>query len=325
MVFKPEHENSGGRPVLACISAKILRMDWLNYHHLFYFWNVVREGTVSAASRKLRLAQPTISGQLKELEAALGVQLFQRKNGRLTLTDTGSHVYRYANEIFSLGHELQQSLSSSLPAAGTRLVVGVADVVPKLIAQRLLEPALRLEQNLRVECYEDRHERLLAELALYQLDVVITDTPVTASSSFRAYSHLLGQSSVSLFAKPKLAERLRRRFPQSLEGAPVLLPIEQSGLRSALVRWFEQHAIHPRIRGEFQDSALLTALGQAGEGAFAAPTVIEDEIVRQHRVAVVAQLPDIKERFYAVTNERRIGHAAVRAITSGARAELFRA
>ncbi len=200
--FGPTQANSG---------AKLCCMEWLNYHHLFYFWTVAREGTVSAASRKLRLAQPTISGQLKELESALGVALFHRRGGRLALTDTGSHVLRYATEIFSLGRELQESLAGGNQARGQRLVVGIADVVPKLIAHRLLEPALRSDPALRLECYEDRHERLLAELALYELDTVLSDTPVGPHSNFRAHSHLLGESAVSLFATAKLAERLRRR------------------------------------------------------------------------------------------------------------------
>lgn len=297
-------------------------MGWLNYHHLFYFWTVVQEGTVTAAGRTLRLAQPTISGQLKELEASLGAQLFHRRSGRLILTDTGSHVYRYANEIFSLGRELQESLSHGRAARATRLVVGVADVVPKFVAHRLLEPALRADETLRVECFEDHHDRLLADLAVYHLDAVLTDTPVGTRAPVRAFSHLLGESSVSLFAEPKLAEALRRGFPGSLSGAPMLLPID-SNLRRGLSKWLAAQGVEPRIRGEFQDSALLTALGQAGEGVFAAPTVIEAEVVRQHRVAVISRLDDVRDRFYAVTVERRIEHAAVRAITSAARTEMF--
>jgi LysR family transcriptional activator of nhaA len=298
-------------------------MDWLNYHHLFYFWTIVREGGVSAASRKLRLAQPTVSGQLKELEKSLDVQLFHRRGSRLVLTDVGSHVYRYANEIFALGRELQESLAGRAEARGSRLVVGIADVIPKLIAQRLLEPALRADAGLRVTCYEDRHDKLLADLALYELDVVLSDTPVGAQSTFRAHSHLLGESGVSLFAQAKLASRLRRRFPGSLHGAPVLLPIEQTSLRRALVRWFEEHEVQPQIRAEFQDSALQMVLGQAGEGVFAAPTVIEQQVIAEHHVSVVARLDGVRERFYATTVERKIGHPAVRAITESARSELF--
>jgi LysR family transcriptional regulator, transcriptional activator of nhaA len=298
-------------------------MDWLNYHHLFYFWTIVREGGVSAASRKLRLSQPTVSGQLKELEKSLDVELFHRRGSRLVLTDMGSHVYRYASEIFSLGRELQESLAGRAEARGSRLVVGIADVIPKLIAHRLLEPTMRADEHLRVTCYEDRHEKLLADLALYELDVVLSDTPVGAQSPIRAHSHLLGESGVSLFAKGKLAARLRRGFPRSLDGAPMLLPIEQTTLRRTLMRWFEEHDVQPRIRGEFQDTALQMVMGQAGEGAFAAPTVIEHQVMVDHRVAVVARLDGVRERFYATTVERKIGHQAVRAIMESAKSELF--
>ena len=298
-------------------------MEWLNYHHLFYFWTVAREGTVSAASKQLRLAQPTVSGQLKELERALGSQLFHRRGNRLVLTDTGSHVFRYANEIFSLGRQLQESLAGQGDRRGTRLVVGISDVVPKIIAHRLLEPALRSDESLRIVCYEDRHERLLAELALYELDAVISDSSVGPRSNIRGYSHLLGESGTSLFAKPKLAERLRKNFPASLEGVPLLVPMEQTSLRRSLQKWFELQGVRPRVRAEFQDSALLMVLGRAGEGVFAGPTVIEQEIKEQHRVAVVAELEGVRERFYAITVDRKISHPAVRAITEAARSELF--
>ena len=298
-------------------------MEWLNYHHLYYFHAVVRAGSVSAASRELRLAQPTVSQQLKELEHALGAELFHRRGNRLVLTDTGSHVYKYASEIFALGRELQDSLAGRHDARAARLVIGVADVLPKLIVHRLLEPALRSDPHLHLACYEDQHERLLADLALYELDAVLTDTALGPRSNFRGYSHLLGECGVTLFAKAPLAGRLRKGFPRSLNGAPFLLPIEQTSLRRALTKWFEQESIRPLIRGEFQDSALLTALGRAGEGVFAAPSVIEQEIKDQLRVGVVARLEDVRERFYAITVERKITHAGVRLVTEGARSDLF--
>jgi LysR family transcriptional activator of nhaA len=298
-------------------------MEWLNYHHLYYFHAIVRAGSVSAASRELRLAQPTVSQQLKELEHALGAELFHRRGNRLVLTDTGSHVYKYASEIFALGRELQDSLAGRHDARAARLVIGVADVLPKLIVHRLLEPALRSDPHLHLACYEDQHERLLADLALYELDAVLTDTALGPRSNFRGYSHLLGECGVTLFAKAPLAGRLRKGFPRSLNGAPFLLPIEQTSLRRALTKWFAQESIRPLIRGEFQDSALLTALGRAGEGVFAAPTVIEQEIKDQLRVGVVARLEDVRERFYAITVERKITHAGVRLVTEGARADLF--
>ncbi|HEX6240611.1 MAG TPA: LysR family transcriptional regulator, partial [Polyangiales bacterium] len=259
---------------------------WLNYHHLFYFWSVVREGSVSAASRKLRLAQPTVSEQLKQLEASLDVALFDRRSGRLVLTESGGRVYRYADEIFSLGRELMDVVAGREAKRRSRLVVGVADVMPKLIVERLLAPALQQNPDLRLVCYEDRHDRLLSDLALYELDTVLTDTAVTPSSIFRGFSHLLGESSVSLFAQPKLAERLRKGFPKSLEGVPLLLPIEHTSLRLGLERWFDARGVRTKIRGEFQDTALLLVFGRAGEGIVAAPSILAEEIRGQYRLAV---------------------------------------
>jgi LysR family transcriptional activator of nhaA len=296
---------------------------WVNYHHLYYFWTVVREGSVSAAARKLRLAQPTISGQLKSLERSFSLPLFHRKGNKLALTDAGSHVYRYADEIFTLGREMRESLEGRSVTRRSRLIVGITDVMPKLIAQRLLEPAMQADESMRLLCYEDRHDRLIADLALHELDVVLSDTPVGPTATMQGYSHLLGECGVSLFAKPKLAERLRRHFPKSLDGVAFLLPIDHTSLRRALMKWLESKGVRPQIRGEFQDSALLTVFGQLGEGVFAAPTVIEDEIRNQHRVEVVARLDDVRERFYAITVDRRITHPAVAAICERARAELF--
>lgn len=298
---------------------------WLNYHHLLYFWTIVREGGVSAASRKLRLAQPTVSEQLKELERSLDVELFQRRGGKLLLTDYGSHVYRYADEIFSLGRELTESLGERRTTRRARLVVGVADVVPKLIVERLLAPALELYPELRIVCYEDRHEKLLSDLALYELDIVLTDTPVGAGSSFRGFSRLLGESNVSLYAHPKLAARLRKDFPTSLADTPLLLPIEPTSLRRGLTRWFDAHDIRPRIRGEFQDSALAMVFARTGEGVVAAPSVLAEQVEAQHGLAKVAELEEVRERFYAVTAERKIAHPASKAITESARALLVRA
>jgi LysR family transcriptional activator of nhaA len=296
---------------------------WLNYHHLYYFWTAVREGSVSAAARKLRLAQPTVSGQLKALEDSFGLALFNRKGNKLGLTDAGSHVYRYADEIFTLGRELRESLAGRLATRRSRLVVGIADVMPKLIAHRLLDPALRGDDGVRLLCYEDRHDRLMADLALHELDVVLSDMPVGPADTIQGFSHLLGESGVSLFAKPKVAERLRRHFPSSLDGVAFLLPIEHTSLRRALTKWLDQKGLRPQIRGEFQDSAMLTVFGQLGAGVFAAPTVIEDDLRSQHRVEVIARLDGLRERFYAITVDRRITHPAVAAICERARVELF--
>ncbi len=298
-------------------------MEWLNYHHLLYFWTVVREGGVLAASRKLRLRQPTVTGQVRALESALGEKLFERSGRRLVLTEAGSFVYRYADEIFTLGRELQDGLKGRLSTRPRKLLVGVAEVVPKLIAHRLLEPAMKLGDDIQLICTEDRAERLLADLAIHQLDLVISDSPVSAGSNVRAYNHLLGECGVSLFASSRLAARLRRGFPRSLDGAPFLLPAEGTSSRRLLMQWLEREGIRPRIRGEFQDSALLKAFGQAGEGVFPGPSAIEVEIRSQYSVEVVGRAGSLREQFYALTVERKLKHPAAVAISEAARAELF--
>jgi LysR family transcriptional regulator, transcriptional activator of nhaA len=298
-------------------------MEWLNYHHLLYFWVVAREGGLAPASERLHLAQSTISGQIRAFENRVGERLFQRRGRRLALTEVGSLVYRYADEIFGLGNELQLALKGTPVGRPQRLVVGIADVVPKLVAQRLLEPALRLPSPIRILCREDKPERLLADLAVHDLDVVIADAPVPRSIRVQAYNHLLGECGIVFFAAPRLAPQLRRSFPESLHRAPLLLPSENTMLRRSLEAWLSERGLHPDVVGEFDDSALLGVFGQTGHGVFAAPEVIEKEVRRQYQVHVVGRLPDVRERFYAVSVERRLKHPAVQAISEAARAKLF--
>lgn len=298
-------------------------MEWLNYHHLLYFWTVAREGSISAASRKLRLAQPTVSGQIRALEEAIGEKLLERSGRKVALTEVGNVVYRYADEIFSLGRELMDTLKGRPTGRPHRLVVGISDGVPKLIAYRLIEPALRMPEPVRVVCQEDRPERLLAELALHNFDLVLSDAPVGAGTSVRAFSHLLGETSVTVFAAPRLAARLRRKFPASLDGSPMLMPGEGSPLRRSLSHWLDVNGIRPEVVGEFQDTALLKVFGQAGAGAFPGPSAIEREIEAQYQVEAVGRLDGVRERFYAISVERKMKHPAALAISQVARLELF--
>jgi LysR family transcriptional activator of nhaA len=299
-------------------------MEWLNYHHLLYFWTVVREGGVLAASRKLRLRQPTVTGQVRALESALGEKLFERSGRKLVLTEVGTFVYRYADEIFTLGRELQDGLKGRQVGRPRKLVVGIAEVVPKLIAHRLLEPAMRLGDDIQLICTEDRAERLLADLAMHQLDLVISDSPVSPTSNIRAYNHLLGECGVTLFAARRLAGRLRRDFPRSLDGVPFLMPAEGTSLRRLLMQWLEREGVRPRIRGEFQDSALMKAFGQAGEGVFPGPSAIEAEVRSQYGVDVVGRTDAVREQFYALTVERKLRHPAAIAISEAARSQFLR-
>lgn len=298
-------------------------MDRLNYHHLHYFWLTAREGTVSRASALLRLSQPTLSAQIRALETALGEKLFQRAGRRLELTDVGRLVFSYADEIFSLGREMTDTLASRVPRRPLRLQVGVADVMPKLVAYRLVEPALRLADPVRVVVREGPAERLLSALITHDLDIVLSDAPAGPGARVNVYNHLLGTCGIVLLAATDRAAALRRRFPESLDGAPFLLPTAGAVLRRTLDDWFARRSIQPRIVGEFDDTALIKVFGESGAGVFAAPAAIEREVRRQHRVARIGVLDGAREEFYAISTERRLVHPAVVAISDGARRRLF--
>jgi LysR family transcriptional activator of nhaA len=298
-------------------------MDWLNYHHLLYFWLVVREGGVVPAAAKLRLAHPTVSGQVHALEDALGEKLFVRQGRRLVLTEMGRVVHGYADEIFSLGGELLDAVRGRATGRPVRLVVGIADVLPKLIVRQILEPALHLGEPVQLVCREAKPDRLLADLALHELDLVLSDAPVGPNIRVRAYSHLLGECGLTFLATRELARRHKRRFPASLDGAPMLLPTSNTALRRSLDTWFEAKEIRPRVVAELEDSALIQAFGQDGVGVFAVPTAIEAVVRRQSEVVVVGRTTEVLERFYAISVERKLKHPAVVAICQTARSTLF--
>jgi len=295
----------------------------LNYHHLLYFWTVVREGGISKAARKLRLSQPAVSAQIKALEAALEERLFQRQGRTLVLTDVGRLVDRYATEIFTTASEMLETLKGRPSGGALRLAVGVANAVPKLVVYRLLRPAIDGAAPVQITCTEGDPEQLLAQLATHALDVVISDRPAAPHVRVKVFNHLLGESGTTFFAGTALARRLRPRFPRSLGGAPMLLPTINTSLRRALDQWFESESVRPRVAGEFEDPALLKTFGDWGHAVFAAPTAIEGEVLRSHRVAVVGRTAAVRERYYAISVERRLKHAAVAAITSAARTEVF--
>jgi len=300
-------------------------MAWLNYHHLLYFWTVAREGSVTKACGVLNLTQPAISAQIRTLERSLGEKLFEKRGRLLALTETGRLVYRYADEIFTIGRELQETLAGRPSGRPARLTVGVVEALPKLVAYRLLEPALRGPDPVHLVLREDRLERLLADLAVHALDIVLSETPIPPSTRVKAFSHLLGECGVTIFGAPQLADAHRRRFPQSLDGAPFLLPTDNTTLRRSLDQWFDRHGAAPRVVAEIEDSAVLKVFGQEGAGLFAAPTAVEREVRRQYGVRVVGRIAEVRERFYAISAERRIRHPAVLALTSAARDEIFAA
>lgn len=298
-------------------------MGRLNYQHLYYFWMVAREQSVTRASEKLHLAQPTISSQLAAFEQAIGEKLFYRNGRKLAVTDVGRIVFHYADEIFSLGRELTNTLKGRPTGRAMRLTVGVADALPKLVAYRLLEPALRLPEPVQILCYEDKAERLLAEISLQGIDLMVSDAPITPASDAKVVSHLLGESATTVFANPRWAEICHQDFPQCLTGAPFLLPTSNTALRRSLDQWFDAEGITPKIQAEIEDSALLKTFGAAGAGLFAAPTAVEDEILKQYGVTAIGRIDAVKERFYAITGRRKLKHPAVTAILDNAREQLF--
>ena len=299
-------------------------MNWLNYHHLHYFWITVREGSISRASSVLNLTQPTISKQIRLLEEQLGESLFQRESGRLELTQSGQLAYDYADDIFSLGNEFLESMKGVGTRRPKRLRVGASDVLPKMISHRILAPVLKDDSNTRLICEEDMTDRLLAELSIRRLDLVLTDAPIAASVRVKAFNHLLGECGVTFFASSALARKLKGTFPKNLDGARFLAPTDNTIIRRSLERWFAIRQIRPQIIAEFHDSALMKVFGRNGAGVFAGPSVIAREICREYGVRALGTTRAIKESFYVITVERKVKHPIVVKITQNARQNLFR-
>ena len=297
-------------------------MEWLNYHHLLYFWTFARVGSVVRASEELQLTQATVSAQLKSLEEALGEKLFRKAGRNLALTETGKVVYGYADEIFSLGKEMLGTLKGRADGRLARLTVGVTDVLPKFVAYQLIEPALKLADSYRIVCREGTNEELRPALALHEIDVVLTDAPITPSTNVKAFNHLLGECGMILFGSATLAKSYRRQFPKSLDGAPFLLPTRNTTARHSLDQWFEGQNIRPRIVAEFEDSALLKVFGRHGLGCFFAPALIGDDVRQQYAVKEIGRVDSLRERFYAISLDRKLKHPAVVAISQAAKIKL---
>jgi LysR family transcriptional activator of nhaA len=291
----------------------------INYKHLHYFWVVAKQGGVARASESLHLTPQTISGQISMLEDKLGVPLFTRVGRNLELTETGRLVLSYADEIFSLGGELEEAVHNLPVDRPMVFKVGVADVVPKTIAYRLLAPAMNLPDQVRIVCKENSLDTLLGELALHRVDMVLADGPIPPGINVRGFNHSLGECGISFLAVAELAKTLRRNFPHSLDGAPLLLPSEINMVQARLLQWLDGLHVYPRIVGEFDDSALMKVFGQAGTGIFVSPTPIAKEVARQYGVQIIGDTEAVREQFYAISIERKITHPAVIAITETAR------
>jgi LysR family transcriptional activator of nhaA len=291
----------------------------LNYKHLHYFRTVAKTGAINRAAEKLHLAPQTLSGQISAFEARLGVALFRRSGRRLELTDAGRTALGYADEIFHVGAELEEALQNRAAVPVHPFRVGIADVVPKAIAYQLLAPALTLAEPVRLVCREDRLEQLAADLSIHRLDMVLADRPLPSSMDIKGYSHPLGECGIAFLAARGIAGSLQQDFPANLHAAPLLIPGEDSALRAPLLRWLERKGIQPAIVGEFDDSALMSAFGQAGAGVFPVPLTTAPAVMRQYDVIEVGQTLDIRERFFAISVERRLSHPAVLAVSDAAR------
>jgi LysR family transcriptional regulator, transcriptional activator of nhaA len=297
------------------------QLPHLNYQHLLYFWTVAKRGSVTAASAALRLAPSTVSSQIKLLEAQLGEPLLRRRGRSVAVTEAGAVVFRYADEIFRLGKELVTSLGGEMPSRP--FMVGMSDVVPKLVASRLLAPVFSSLKEVRIVCEQERPERLFAQLAVHTLDIVIHDAPLPPRGAVRGFSHLLGESTMTVFGSPELARAHKRNFPRSLHDAPFLVPTPYAALRTDLERWSSTTGIRPRIRAELHDSALLKSLAELGVGLFCAPTVIAHDIESQYGVRALGEIPQLIERYYVVSVDRRMRHPAANIVLAIARKGLF--
>lgn len=298
-------------------------MAHLNLKHLRYFWAVASHGSIARAADLLHLTPQTISGQLRELEDQVGAKLFTKSGRGLALTDTGRLVFSYADEMFRIGDELQDVLAGRTPGGGLTLNVGVAMVVPKLLTHRVLAPALAMDEPVRLQCVERPLTELLADLSVHKLDLVLTDSPLNPALNIRAYNHALGETPSVFCAARPLAARLREGFPQSLDGAPMLMPSTHSALRRAMDHWLDRLGIKPRVVAEIEDRALMKTFGEAGAGVFTVPQAVEDDVLTKYDVEAIGRSDEVTERFYVISAERRIKHPAVSAITETARSGLF--
>lgn len=291
-------------------------MEWLNYHHLRYFWTVAKEGSLARAAARLHVSQPSISEQVRELEEALGEKLFRREGRGNKLTDAGQIVFGYAEEIFTLGRELLNAVKQRPGARSLRFYVGVVDSFPKLVTNEILAPVFAMPQTMHVICREGKMEDLLAQLTAHRLDLVLADEPASSTTNFKAFSHPLGETGTTFCAEEKLAAKLKRGFPNSLHDAPALLPAENTTLRRALEKWFRERHIAPRVVAEFEDLALMKVMAAEGRGFIAVPTIATKDAAVQYGFRTIGEAVECRVQFHAITVERRIAHPAVALITS---------
>jgi len=281
-----------------------------NYHHLYYFWVVAKEGSMTGAAERLDMAVQTVSAQVRSLEQSLGHALFKPAGRGLALTESGKAAVAIAEQIFQLGEQLPAAVREAVTGQGLRLAVGIPDGVPKLVVRHLLQPAL-VDPRVRLLCHEDEFDRLLGDLALHRLDVVLSDRAAPPNPNIRLYSHALGDAALSWFAPAAMARKCKQPFPACLAELPVLLPTGHAAVRPRLDQWFERQGLRPRIVGEFEDSALLAAFGRSGMGAFPASRWSHAELMKDGGLRLLGASPELLEHFFLISAERRIQHPLV--------------
>lgn len=301
----------------------MIPMEWLNYHHLYYFWTVAHEGSIARASEKIKLSQPTLSAQIHQLEENMGKLLFKREGRGLILTEVGRFVLQYADEIFRLGNDMLDALGDRGDSGRIRMQVGIADIIPKLIAHHILASAVNYKNGIRLLCHEDKSEALVMALATHKLDLVISESPVSSLSRVKVFSHLIGESQIALFGVKKFFQ-LRKKFPQSLDGAPMLLPSADTVSRRQIDSWLDQASIKPKIVGEFDDMALLKIFAASGAGLFFAPQLLQVDLKKQYAVEKIGDAVGLKDSYYAITVARKIKHPVVSFVLENARTDFFK-
>ncbi len=295
----------------------------INYKHLRYFWMVAREGSIAKASKLLFLTPQTISGQLTVLEEKLGVSLFEKSGRSLKLTDAGLIVQSYANDIFSLGNELEEVLHNKPQKRLVHLKAGIANSIPKSIAYHLLEPVLHLKDPIKIICREDNLSTLLGELAEHKLDIVISDRPIPESPSINGFNHHLGECGITFFCTDELREQLHGEFPACLNNMPLLLTGDASSTKNKVIQWLKKQNIFPHVVAEFDDGALMKAFGQRGAGIFIAPSITAKEVEIAFNVRAIGETTKVMESFYAISMDRKVKHIGVVTILDSAREQFF--
>jgi len=299
-------------------------MRHLNYNHLLYFWAVAREGSITKATTVLHLTPQTISGQLKLLEEAVGEPLFTRAGRGLVLSEMGHLVFQYADEIFTLGEELSERIKTGTDLLPTNLRVGITNAIPKLIAMRILEPAVAQQTPVHLACKEGELEQLLSLLAIHQLDMVISDCALPTGTNIKAFTHTLGSSKLGIFAQRNLAKKYTGKFPSSINDARFLLPATNNSVRRSLEDWFEMNNLSPKVIAEFEDSALMKAFGEEGLGLFPSPVVIKNEIESMYKSKMVGEIESVHESYFAISPERKLKNPIILEIIESARSRLFK-